>query len=159
MPSFLKTVFLLGCLTLISACSTVYTGEVTDMAASEERQMVAADGQGVSVVVDVFARDTTKKKSGHEPLHLGTRYVSQITYTFEDGTQKRESVPAGDFKERGNSVGFTSERGSGSKTVEHALEQAWIQVGQRLSGHLPFSSIYPAASADAMLGAVDAVTN
>lgn len=168
MTRLFTTLFLMGCLAVISACTTVYTGEITDFAASEEKEIIDANGDAVNVRVDVFARDTIRKLSNDDTRRLGVRYVSQITYTYPDGTVVRENVPSGKYTSKDGKITLSAfqtnntERKAGDIDVAGALTRAWARADARLRGngtgdHLP--KITPTASVDAMLGAIDAVTN
>lgn len=170
MTKLFKTLFLMGCLAVITACTTVYTGEITDLAASEEKEITDANGDTINVRVDVFARDTIYEPGTDATRDLGVRYVSQITYTYPNGAVVRENVPTGDYASEDGKITFTSHQSKdenaedkgGDRNVAGALTRAWSRVNARLlgngtGGHLP--KITPTASVDAMLGAIDAVTN
>lgn len=170
MIKLVKTLFLMGCLAMLTACTTVYTGEITDLAASEEKEITTPNGDVVTTKVDVFTRNTVRKRSGADPSDVGVRYITQISYTYPDGTVVRENIPTGDYVEEDNKIhfstrqnnGVTSEHNAGYATVEDALASAWSRANLRLQGpsterYLP--GITPTTSIDAMLSAVDAVTN
>ncbi len=170
MHRLIKTLFLMGGLALMSACTTIYTGEITDLTASEQKDITTPNGDIVNTKVDVFARNTVHKRSGEDPRDIGVRYVSQITYTYPDGTVVRENIPTGDYIKKDNKITFRSVqkngevavKKSGAATVEEALASAWSRANARLLSsatgrYLP--SITPTSSIDAMLSAVDAVTN
>lgn len=170
MIKLFKTLFLMGCLAMLTACTTIYTGEITDLAASEEKEITTPNGDVVTTKVDVFARNTVYKRSGEDPRDIGVRYVSQITYTYPDGTVVRENVPTGNYIEEDNKITFRSVqkngevavKKSGDATVEDALASAWSRANVRLmspSTGIYLPSITPTTSIDAMLSAVDAVTN
>lgn len=172
MTKLFKTLFLMSCLAVMSACATFYTGEITDLAASEEKEITAANGDAVNVRVDIFARDTTEERTYEEPKRIGVRYISQITYTYPDGTVIRENVPSGDYTTQNGRLrlrsyqprGENAEDKSGAHTVENALRSAWTRANERLGVRKnlhgdPLPNIHPETSVDAMLSAVDAATN
>ena len=171
-----RVFLLLMVMSLLSACASTYSGEVTEMALSEERRSTDANGNPITVRVDVWGRETYRSAQALDRRYEGLSYFNIVTVTDAEGNVvSQETIPRGTFDTKidgtrvfGSSSTENEEPGyaaAGYTTPERAMAAAWSVLGIGEDAIIPpasppvLSDVTPSAGTDAMLGAIDTATN